>query len=85
MVPVGLLLSRAEWFIVWSLVARWDLDKKARQTVLTVTTDIRWRYKALFTAASQDPHPSISFVVLHDAQQLPLCDGYGALAVAWRK
>lgn len=66
-----------------SLVETWI--KKAWQTVLTITTDIRWRYKALFTAASQDPYPSISFVLLHDAQQLSLCDGYGALAAGWKK
>lgn len=57
----------------------------SRQTVLTITADVGWRYKALFAVAFQDPHPTISFVLLHDAQQLSLCDGYGALAVAWKK
>lgn len=66
--------SEQSGWLLWSL-----------QTVLTITADVGWRYKALFAVAFQDPHPTISFVLLHDAQQLSLCDGYGALAVAWKK
>lgn len=66
--------SEQSGWLLWSL-----------QTVLTITADVGWRYKALFAVAFQDPHPSISFVLLHDAQQLSFCDGYGALAVAWKK
>lgn len=46
--------------------------------------DIGWRYIALFSVASEDSQPSISFVLFHYTQQLSLCNGNGAITVAWK-
>lgn len=65
----------------FGLIAGRDI-KKVGRAVLTIATDVGRRYKALLAAGSRHPDPSVSFVLLHDAQQLSLHDGYGALAVA---